>query len=150
MHYFFIQVLPSQRQSDKVEMYNAWVLINKKYGWILTANCTCMAGLGSACSHVAALLFKIEAICFFKSRDSITPTDVSCSWLECKKSVQPAPLSCLSFKRIQTRDLPEKQEIILPESRNASTCNSGVGKWAITLDDFAEIYKSYRPFYIFF
>ena len=32
----------------------------KKHGWILTTICWCVAGLGSACNHVAALLFKIE------------------------------------------------------------------------------------------
>ena len=32
------QVLPSQRQSDSSNMYNVWVCILKKHGWILTAN----------------------------------------------------------------------------------------------------------------
>ena len=41
-------------------MYNVWVCIHKKNEWIVTANCSCMTGLGSACSHVAAVLFKIE------------------------------------------------------------------------------------------
>lgn len=37
------EVLPSQRQSAK-EMYEAWAIIHKADSWILTANCTCMAG----------------------------------------------------------------------------------------------------------
>ena len=38
------QVLPSQRQGHKTAMYDAWVIINKPRTYILTANCTCMAG----------------------------------------------------------------------------------------------------------
>ena len=36
--------VPSQRQSDSSNMCNVWVCIHKKHGWILTANCACMAG----------------------------------------------------------------------------------------------------------
>ncbi|KAK0141356.1 hypothetical protein N1851_021688 [Merluccius polli] len=38
------KVLPSQRQGKRTEMYNVWVILNKKNNCILTANCTCMAG----------------------------------------------------------------------------------------------------------
>ena len=37
-------VLPSQRQGHKSKMYNAWVITNKPENYVLTANCTCMAG----------------------------------------------------------------------------------------------------------
>ena len=37
-----------------------WVAAEKG-GTIICAHCTCMAGLGEACSHIAALLFVLEA-----------------------------------------------------------------------------------------
>ena len=37
-------ILPSQRQGKKGPLYEAWVLYNKMDGYVLTANCTCMAG----------------------------------------------------------------------------------------------------------
>ena len=74
-------------------MYNVWVGLQKKYGWVLTANCSCMAGLGSACSHVAALLFKVELACHLKLAEGISRTSVPCEWKKSKKSVQPAPIS---------------------------------------------------------
>ena len=37
-----------------------WVAAAKG-GTVLCAHCTCMAGLGEACSHIAALLFAAEA-----------------------------------------------------------------------------------------
>ena len=36
-------VLPSKRQGQKETLYNVWVSLHKT-GWILSANCTCMAG----------------------------------------------------------------------------------------------------------
>jgi len=36
-------VLPSQRQGLKQQLYQVWLALHKK-GWILSANCTCMAG----------------------------------------------------------------------------------------------------------
>jgi len=38
------EVLPSQRQGVKQKLYKVWIALNKREGWILTANCTCMAG----------------------------------------------------------------------------------------------------------
>ena len=38
------EVLPSQGQSKKTELYKAWVIVNKTNNCCLTANCTCMAG----------------------------------------------------------------------------------------------------------
>ena len=38
------EVLPSQRQGTKAVMYKPWVIVNKPTNFILTANCTCMAG----------------------------------------------------------------------------------------------------------
>jgi hypothetical protein len=37
-------VLPSQRQGSSSTLYDAWVCISKSQGFILTANCTCIAG----------------------------------------------------------------------------------------------------------
>lgn len=38
------EVLPSQRQGYKNDMYNAWVYVHKTKAYILTANCTCCSG----------------------------------------------------------------------------------------------------------
>ena len=51
-------VIPSQRISQK---QNPWVCLHKDDGSVKTGHCDCMARLEEACSHVAALLFKVEA-----------------------------------------------------------------------------------------
>ena len=59
--YCFIKgsVIPSQRLNDKP--HQAWVCLQKKDASVYCAHCTCMAGLGDVCSHITAILFKVEA-----------------------------------------------------------------------------------------
>ncbi len=37
-------MLPSQQQGHKTQLYKTWAIVNKLNKYILTANCTCMAG----------------------------------------------------------------------------------------------------------
>ncbi|XP_035684496.1 uncharacterized protein LOC118421346 isoform X1 [Branchiostoma floridae] len=53
------KVVPGQRVTETP--HNPWVCLTKKEGYVMAAHCTCMAGLGEVCSHVAALLFAVEA-----------------------------------------------------------------------------------------
>lgn len=53
----FGSVKHSQRISDTP--LKPWVAA-KKEGTVVCAHCTCMAGLGEACSHIAAPLFTLE------------------------------------------------------------------------------------------
>ena len=71
------EVMPSQRLNDNPHM--PWVVINLKGTSVETAHCTCMAGLGESCSHIGALLFKLEAAI----RAGFTKkacTDAACTW----------------------------------------------------------------------
>ena len=44
-----------------------------------TTHCICMAGLGEACSHIAALLFAVETNTQLKSQ--FASTSLPCTWL---------------------------------------------------------------------
>ncbi|XP_019625005.1 PREDICTED: uncharacterized protein LOC109470485 [Branchiostoma belcheri] len=48
----------SQRKND--EAHRVWVALQKSTGKIRTAYCSCFAGLGSTCNHVAGVLFKMD------------------------------------------------------------------------------------------
>uniref|UniRef100_A0A8C6SKJ6 SWIM-type domain-containing protein n=1 Tax=Neogobius melanostomus TaxID=47308 RepID=A0A8C6SKJ6_9GOBI len=48
----------SQRRND--EDHRIWVCLQKQSGRILSAYCSCFAGLSSTCNHVAAVLFKLD------------------------------------------------------------------------------------------
>ena len=51
----------------------------KMEGTIVCVYCTCMAGLGEACSHIAALLFTLEKKS--QHQNITTCTSLTCSWL---------------------------------------------------------------------
>lgn len=55
-----------------------WLLVTED-GAVLAAHCTCMAGLGEACSHIAAVLFYVEVV--VRRRDGKVCTDEENSWL---------------------------------------------------------------------
>ncbi len=65
-------------------------------GTILCAHCTCMAGLGEACSHISALLFAAEA--YTKLAQETLCTSESCKWLPpSMQKVKFAPISDIDF-----------------------------------------------------
>ncbi|XP_057296778.1 uncharacterized protein LOC130625692 [Hydractinia symbiolongicarpus] len=102
--YIKSSVLPSQRQGQKQKLYDVWIILHTS-GWVLSANCTCVAGLGSACSHVAALLFKLVA-CATLELNKKACTSKLCSWKKSRKRAHPAPLKHINFKR------PKKSEVL--------------------------------------
>ena len=69
--------MPSQRLNENPHL--PWVAINLRGTSVETAQCTCMAGLGEPCSHIGALLSKLEAAV----RAGFTKkacTGVACTW----------------------------------------------------------------------
>ena len=135
------KVLPSQRQGEKAKPYEVWVCINKLQGWVLTAYCDCMAGNGKVCSHVAALLFKIQAAVQLNLRDPDAPTSLLCRWKSTKKCVEPAPLKLIDFKRIKKGDLPgETSKKVLPATHYAIR-NVSAGTNPITTEDLKQLHK---------
>lgn len=63
---------------------NVWVAL-KKNGEVVFAHCTCMAGLGETCSHVAATCFYLEAA--VKMESNVACTSKSCSWSKPKSKM---------------------------------------------------------------
>lgn len=96
--YLMADVLTSQRQSNKKDYYKTYIIAHKN-GEILTAHCTCMAGAGKACSHAAAVAYKVDALRRLKSEESAC-TSLLCSWNDMsKKKATPAMLKDIDFQR---------------------------------------------------
>eukprot|EP00117_Sycon_ciliatum_P026092 scpid48939/ scgid21499/ Inhibitor of growth protein 1 len=76
---FFVTARVRHSQSVSAEPVRPWIAAEKS-GAVLGAHCTCMAGLGEACSHVAAVLFWLDA----RSRlnGDVACTSAPCQWLE--------------------------------------------------------------------
>ena len=77
INYLFLSTV-KHSQSVSLPPLRVWV-ITKSDGEVITAHCTCMAGLGEVCSHVAAVLFAAEANSLTKLQFS--STSLPCSWL---------------------------------------------------------------------
>eukprot|EP00794_Sanderia_malayensis_P002713 gene2713-3138_t len=71
------QVKPSQRVSGS--FHQPWVCVEKKTGSIYCAHCACMAGLGETCSHIAAVLLKLE-MAMKMGLTSTSSTSEACKW----------------------------------------------------------------------
>ncbi|XP_041347064.1 uncharacterized protein LOC121366854 [Gigantopelta aegis] len=72
---------------------------------VCTAHCDCMAGLGEACTHIATLLFAIDAT--VKIRDSKTVTQEPAYWLlpSALKDIKYRPVGEIDFTSAQTKRL---------------------------------------------
>ena len=89
-----MQVNYSQRLSDKP--LTPWVIAEPN-GKILCAHCDCMAGIGECCSHVASLLWAVEA--GVRIRDLMTVTQKEAYWVlpSGVKDVPYAPVRNIKF-----------------------------------------------------
>ena len=87
-----------------------YVCLSKK-GTVFLAKCQCKAGLGQACSHMAALLFKLESLkCNNISRipEDITSTGKLQQWnVPAKREVQPCLLQTLLLQKCSMVRLPK-------------------------------------------
>ena len=92
---------PSIKHSQSLSLapLKVWLVITVD-GEVLCGHCTCMAGLGEACSHVAAVLFAAEANSITKRQ--FTSTSLPCSWL-------PPTFHTVKFAEIRNIDFSTPQ-----------------------------------------
>ncbi|XP_049513405.1 uncharacterized protein LOC125940835 [Dermacentor silvarum] len=77
-----------------------WVLCMAD-GSVLTAHCTCMAGVGEACSHIGACLFAVDT--GVRMRNDKTCTGKDNAWL-------PTYVEKVQFKRLKDIDFTSSRE----------------------------------------
>lgn len=89
------EVRPSQAVNNKP--HSAWICA-KTSGVVITAGCSCMAGKAKVCSHVGAVLWKIDlTVC--KGLTGIACTDKTVAWNKgTKRNVEPSVLEDITFK----------------------------------------------------
>ena len=95
-------------------------------GEVCCAHCTCMAGLGEACTHVAAVLFYLET----KVRITGQPTctQQTCQWImpAFQKDIPYLPIKDIDFTTPNTKKIKIDQSVAsmsLSTSSSSSTCN---------------------------
>ncbi|CAC5368836.1 unnamed protein product [Mytilus coruscus] len=87
-------VTPSMRVNEAP--HHPWIALTKD-GSVAVAHCDCMAGLSESCSHIGALLFKIEAAVKLGYTKTAC-TEEPCKWnADFVKKVVPATISKINF-----------------------------------------------------
>lgn len=95
------KVRHSQRMNDP--LVNIWV-ITESDGTILAAHCLgCKAGLAESCSHIASVLFYIEA--WIRINGKLACTQVKCSWL------LPTYVNEVSYEKIRDIDFSSSKKL---------------------------------------
>ena len=87
---------PSERLNNPP--HKLWMCVKKKEARIVSAHCSCMAGMSGTCNHVAAMLFRMEAAVRLGLTNQ-SCTSKSCEWLPNRKEVKPEKVKNLSFSR---------------------------------------------------
>ena len=117
------KVRHSQRMNDP--LISVWVIAEKD-GTVKSAHCLgCKAGLAESCSHVASVLFYIEA--WTRIRGKLSCTEVKCTWL-LPSFVKEVPYAKMRYINLTSArklkaDLDEKIEN-LGENREATSSTS--------------------------
>uniref|UniRef100_A0A1X7VAJ5 SWIM-type domain-containing protein n=1 Tax=Amphimedon queenslandica TaxID=400682 RepID=A0A1X7VAJ5_AMPQE len=106
------KVRPSQRTTN---FHQTWTAVKKEDGTILTGHCTCMAGCGEVCSHVAAILFKVEA-CIRLGIAAKTCTSLPCVWNQSFSTLTlPSPVFQINFEKPRKRFRKEGETVSQPQ-----------------------------------
>ncbi|XP_014666793.1 PREDICTED: uncharacterized protein LOC106808546 [Priapulus caudatus] len=129
------KVTPSQRLRDKPHL--PWVYIDKSTASVFCGHCTCMAGLGEVCSHVAALLLKVET--GVKLGLTVkSSTSQACEWNKAfRKDIQPATVA-------------DSHAILKGARKKTVTSVSGTGKAPLPDDAVLLTLKQACPDAVFF
>ena len=92
------KVSPSQRIND--EWHDVWICVNRKENCkIVTSWCTCITGTAEACSHVIAVLYKVN---YAYNKQYVSPacTSIPQGWNHgTKREVKPSKLADLTFRK---------------------------------------------------
>ena len=75
---------------------SCWIIIEEA-GAVCSAQCNCMAGLEEVCTHIAAVLFYLEASARIQGQQ--TSTQRKCQWImpSFQKNVQYLPIKNLTL-----------------------------------------------------
>ena len=87
---------PSQRIKDVP--HDLCILLRKHTGDIVSAYCTCFAGLGQTCNHIAALLFRVDHA-WKNGECQISCTSQPCTWSSSRKPIAPILVSDMNITK---------------------------------------------------
>ena len=120
--------------------------ITEHNGTVLFAHCVgCMAGQGECCSHIASVLFYIEA--WNRINEKLTCTPVKCTWLlpTAVKEIAYAPIADIDFRSAKKlkRNLDETINNLTTTKGSTGSHSSEVAKVAAPVPGDTELMNFY-------
>ena len=102
------------RRSQKIRdtCYRLWVIFEKKSGKVRSSHCECFAGMGQTCNHVAAALFRVEAMVRLGLTNPAC-TSMSNVWLPNRTEVSPKKVMDIKFDRDDFGNRGKKKRTLL-------------------------------------
>ena len=159
MTYYVVhgRVNHSQRLSESP--LQAWFICGEE-GNVITAHCNCMAGLGETCSHLAAMMFFVEAAVRLKDKKTVTQEAAYWKLPSVKKQIEYAPIKDIDF--ISSRHLKKELDNSIDtvssteKSSQKSSKNNAVyhasrenfAKFLSELADAKPLFLSVHPCYV--
>ena len=99
-----------------------------------------MAGLGSACNHLAAVVFKIEKAIHVRETDDASPTSIVCQWKSIKTSLEPVPTQLINFSRVKKDDLTFVPSLSCSYLKNFLSNNPMAREIPLTKEELKDLY----------
>ena len=127
----------SRRHSQRISAtpVRTWVAVKQDCP-VVCAHCTCMAGIGEACSHIAAVLFTIEGNTRAKKR--FTCTSFLCSW-------HPPSFCAVPFAKLADIDLStplqKRKKITLLNKGESSRSSQQTSQAQAPTEEAQELYS---------
>ena len=119
----FVKALVEPGQKQNCAPFNPWICLKSKSGYVIASHCTCMAGLGEVCSHVAAVLFFINDITEEQETSQPAPTSVKCAWSSYQKTnVMSTTADKLDFSHPRHRASSNKKKAKTSSRRKRIEC----------------------------
>ncbi|KAL5016933.1 hypothetical protein ScPMuIL_006522 [Solemya velum] len=110
-----IPSLPTGTEKQKPD-YATWVCLSKISGHVHSAGCTCSAGDGESCNHIAALLYALVDVTNRKKDGLHSSTSAPCKWnMPRKRKLSPRKAQHIVFKK-------QKYEATSPK-KSTRTCS---------------------------
>ena len=130
-------------QSINNPFHKFWLIVEKT-GKIRACHCTCMAGMGQSCNHVAAAMFRVEAAV----RNGLTNpscTSSSNEWLPCRKEVEPSKIKNFNFNQDGFGDRGKQKRSLVSRPKKNFQPLASCSRKLLNLNDFADALKTIAP-----
>lgn len=121
-----------------------WIILEKKSAKIRACHCTCMAGMGQTCNHVAAAMYRVEAAVRIGLTNPACTSSVN-EWLPSKQDIAPSKIKNINFNREDFAQRGKKKRPLVATPKKVFNPLMDNKKKLLSLTDIAKALKEVAP-----